>query len=117
MSETYIPRARYAVVAYFGRNASGNLRCYCVRCNDTAPLTDASKVYGDLTMPEPISLAVGHWGTDDTCEACEACGVTLLSLSQACQREHEEQQERFRRLPCVGLLEYGILGAIRCRVY
>lgn len=117
MTETYIPNARDAVVAYFGRNTQGNLRCYCVRCNDASPLTDASKVYGDLDGPEPVSLARGHWGSDDTCEMCEACYVPLLHLSRECQREHDEQQERFRRGPITHVVEMGMVGAIRCRVY
>jgi hypothetical protein len=115
--EEYIPSARDAVVAYFGRNARGNLRCYCVRCNDTDPLTDAHKVYGDCSAPEPTSLAVGHWGSDDTCEACEACGIALVALSKACQSEHDAQQARWARLPITHVVEMGMVGAVRCRIY
>ena len=117
VSETYIPNARDAVIAYFGRNHTGNLRCYCVRCNDAEPLTDASKVYGDLDQPEPLTNGRGSYGSWDTCDQCEVCWVSLLSLSQSCQQEHDEQQERFRRGPITHVIEMGMTGAIRCRVY
>lgn len=104
MSETYVPTPRDAVIAYFGRNEAGNLRCYCVRCNEAAPLTEPSKIYGDLSY--------------DTSDQCESCLASLLALSQACQREHDEQQARWARTsaPTV-LIEYGIPAAIQCRVY
>lgn len=117
MTEQYISNARDAVVAYFGRNPAGNLRCYCVRCNDAEPLSDAAKVYGDLDTPEPLSLAVGHWGTVDTCEACDACSVSLRELSRRCQAEHDEQQARWARAPITHVVEMGMLGMVRCRIY
>lgn len=117
MNEPYVPSARDAVVAYFGRNLSGNLRCYCVRCNDSEPLTDASKVYGDLDQPGPLTHGRGSYGSDDTCDQCEVCWVSLLELSQRCQVEHDEQQARFARGPITHVVEMGMVGAIRCRVY
>ncbi len=117
MSAEYIPSARDAVVAYFGQNSSGNLRCYCVRCNDESPLSDASRIYGDLSYPEPISLAVGHWGSEDSAEACDVCRVTLLSLSRQCQSEHDAQQAEWARGPITHVVECGIRGAVRCRIY
>ncbi len=117
MSEAYIPNARDAVIAYFGRNPAGNLRCYCVTCNDAEPLTDANKVYGDLNYAEPLAHGKGSYDSWDTCDQCEVCWVSLLSLSQSCQREHDEQQARFRRGPITYVVEMGMPGAIRCRVY
>ena len=111
MSETYIPSARDSVMGYFGRGAHGYWRQKCVCCNDAEPLTEAHKVYGDLYVSD------GPLGRMSETDACDVCGVTFLSLSQRCQREHDEQQARFARLPCVGLLEYGILAAPRCRIY
>lgn len=117
MSETYLPSARDSVIAYFGRNASGNLRCYCVRCHDTTPLTNASRVYGDLSYPEPRSLLVGSWGSEDTCESCDGCRVSLLSLSRQCQSEHDAQQAEWSRGAVTHLVEYGVPGTVRCRIY
>lgn len=110
--EKYIPSARDAVIAFFGRNAVGHLRCYCATCNDTAPLSNAAKVYGDLYV------ATGEVSRIDEGGECDACGVALLSLSQSCQREHDEQQTRWARMarPSV-LIEYGVPAFIRCRVY
>ena len=116
-NEVYIPNARDAVIAYFGRNASGNLRCYCVTCNDKSPLTDAHKVYGDLDFAEPLTNGRGSYDSWDTCDQCEVCWTSLLKLSQMCQREHDEQQARFARGPTLALVEYGVTAAIRCRVY
>ena len=117
MGEAYIPNARDAVVAYFGRNASGNLRCHCVRCNDAAPLTDANAVYGDLDQPEPLTNGRGSYGSWDTCDQCEVCWASLLELSRACQREHDEQQARWARGPVTDLVEYGTRTSPRCRIY
>jgi len=117
MSEQYIPNARDAVIAYFGRNQAGNLRCYCVRCNDSEPLTDAVKVYGDLDQPEPLTHGRGSYGSWDTCDQCEVCWTSLLELSRRCQAEHDEQQKRFARGPITHVVEMGMVGAIRCRVY
>ncbi len=117
MTERYIPTARDAVIAYFGRNPAGNLRCYCVMCNDAEPLAQASAVYGDPGASEPASLAVGHWGSADTCEACEACGVSLRALSRRCQEEHDAQQARWARGPITHVVEMGMVGAVRCRIY
>jgi hypothetical protein len=117
VSEEYTPNARDAVVAYFGRNASGNLRCHCVRCNDTSPLTDASKVYGDLDQPEPFAHGRGSYGGWDTCERCEVCWTSLLRLSQLCQQEHDDQQARWSRGPVHHVVEMGLVGQIRCRIY
>lgn len=111
MSETYIPNARDAVVAYFGRNARGNLRCYCVRCNDESPLTNASKIYGDLY----VALGDRDRAYDE--DRCDVCGVTLLQLSQMCQAEHDEQQARWARGPITDLVEYGVRTSPRCRIY
>lgn len=117
MSETYIPNARDAVIAYFGRNASGNLRCYCVRCNDESPLTDARPVYGDLNYPEPLAHGRGSYDSWDTCDQCEVCWTSLRSLSESCQREHDEQQARFARGPITHVVEMGMVGQVRCRIY
>lgn len=111
MSETYVPGARDAVVAYFGRDARRNLRCYCVRCNDAAPLTDASKVYGDLYVSE------GDVESMPDEDVCDACGVALLELSRMCQREHDEQQARWARKSITHVVEMGMVGDVRCRIY
>ncbi len=117
VTEAYIPNARDAVIAYFGRNADGNLRCHCVRCNDTSPLTDARKVYGDTNIPEPLTYGRGSYGNWDTCDQCEMCWTSLLALSQSCQREHDEQQARFARGPITHVIEMGMVSDIRCRIY
>jgi hypothetical protein len=111
--EQYIPNARDAVIAYFGRTSYGALRVHCVRCNEVSPLADASKVYGDLYVAEPAPV-----GQCDDGEECDMCRVRLLALSQACQQEHDEQQARWARVarPTV-MIEYGVPAAIRCRVY
>ena len=106
MSEPYIPNAREAVIAYFGRDTRGNLRCYCVTCNDASPLASAHKVYGDLIADET------HGN-----EACDGCGVELLKLSQLCQAEHDAQQAKWAKQPITALVEYGIAAFPRCRIY
>lgn len=117
MNEAYIPNARDAVVAYFGRNNAGNFRCYCVTCNDKSPLTDAAKIYGDCDQPEPMTYGRGSYGSDDTCDQCESCWTSLLSLSQRCQQEHNDQQARWARGPITHVVEMGMVGAVRCRIY
>lgn len=113
MTDEYIPSARNAIVAYFGRNAAGNLRTHCNSCIDKGHvLTDASKIHGDLYIP------TGDRSLAEEDECCEVCGVALLALSRSCQQEHDEQQARWARASRVDhLLEYGIAGAVRCRVY
>ena len=111
MSETYIPNARDAVIAYFGTTSWGAYRVRCVVCCDADPLANPAKVYGDLFVPS------GPENRAEDAETCEACGVSLLSLSQSCQREHDEQQARFARGPITHVVEMGMTGAIRCRVY
>jgi hypothetical protein len=103
--EEYIPSARDAVVGYFGRNSSGNLRSLCVRCNDATPLTDTSRIYGDLYV---------SGGPD---RSCDTCSVTFLSLSEQCQRDHDDQQSRWAKLPITHVVEMGMIGAVRCRIY
>ena len=115
--EKYIPSARDAVVAYFGRNTAGNLRCHCVRCCDEHPLTDASKVYGDTDQPEPMTHGRGSYGSWDTCDQCEVCWTSLRQLSRMCQAEHDEQQARWARGPITHVVEMGVPGMVRCRIY
>jgi hypothetical protein len=116
-NEQYIPRARDAVVAYFGRNTAGNLRVHCITCCDEHPLTDPRKVYGDLDQPGPLTHGRGSYGSDDTCDQCEVCWTSLLKLSQMCQAEHDEQQARWSKGPITHLVEYGVTAAPRCRIY
>lgn len=110
--EAYIPSARDATVAYAGWTPDRRYRCYCVRCHDDTPLTDAARVYGDLYVAEPSPL-----GSVDDGERCDRCDVALLDLSRQCQADHDAQQARFARQPVHALVEYGIPAAIRCRVY
>lgn len=118
--ETYTPSARDAVIAYFGRNAQGNLRQFCVRCNDVAPLTGDEcragphKIHGDLITDGDLTQRV------EDGEACDCYGVTFLQLSTMCQQEHDEQQARWSRKSKADsnvLIEYGVRALIRCRVY
>jgi len=108
----YIPNARDAVIAYCGWNEAGCYRAYCVTCHDKAALKDPRKIYGDLYVAE------GPLDRMDDGDKCDWCGVTFLSLSQRCQLEHDEQQRQWSRVsrPTV-LLEYGIPGDVRCRIY
>lgn len=112
--EPYIPNARDAVVAFCGWTDEGTYRAYCVTCHDKTPLKEheRGKIYGDLYVSE------GPLDRVDDGDRCDRCGVTFLSLSQRCQAEHDEQQRQWARYsrPTV-LIEYGIPGAIRCRVY
>lgn len=112
MTEEYIPGARNSIMGYFGAS-NGVLRQHCVTCNDKHPLT----AYGPPDrLTEPHRIYGEPYGTgDDGC--CDVCGVTFLSLSQRCQREHDEQQERFAKLPTHTLIEYGVHTMVRCRVY
>lgn len=114
--EEYIPSARDAIVGYFGRTASGVLRSYCVTCNDKLPLGGydghgPDRVYGDLYV------ASGRLDRMTEDGACDECGVTFLSLSESCQREHDEQQTRWARGPITHVVEMGMVGAVRCRIY
>src|SRR5262245_15594376 len=71
--EKYIPSARDAVVGYFGRNASGKLRAQCVTCNDKYPLTDTSRIYGDLYVSDGPDLGPGtidRMSADGNCDTC-----------------------------------------------
>ena len=111
MSAAYIPSARDAVIAYFGRNHLGFLRCYCVRCNDLTPLASADRIYGDLYVP------TGPDGRAEDSQECDACGVQLLDLSRACQAEHDAQQAEWARGPVTHVVEMGMVGAVRCRIY
>lgn len=105
--EKYIPSARDAVVGYFGRTSSGNLRAQCVTCNDKYPLTDTRPIYGDLYVSDGPSVD----------RSCDTCSVTFLALSEQCQREHDDQQARWARLPVTHVVEMGMVGAVRCRIY
>lgn len=117
--DAYIPNAHDATVGWFGRAASGSLRCYCITCNDKHPLasygpggtTGPDRIYGDLYV------ASGERNRVDEGEACDACGVTFLALSEMCQREHDEQQARWAREPVTALVEYGVRAGVRCRIY
>lgn len=117
-AESYIPNARDAVIARFGRTSYGLLRCYCNACHDADPLapesglTEPARVYGDLYV------AIGSESRMGDEECCASCGVSLLGLSQRCQADHDDQQARWARIarPTV-LLEYGLQSSIRCRVY
>ena len=111
MSASYIPSARDATIAYFGRNPHGFLRCYCVTCNDSSPLTDAHRVYGDLYVP------TGPNGRAEDGQECDACGVQLLDLSRRCQADHDAQQREWARGPVTHVVEMGMVGSVRCRIY
>jgi hypothetical protein len=115
--EKYIPSARDAVMGYFGRDPSGHLRQQCVTCCDAAPLTDSSRIYGDLYVSDGPDLGPGTIDLMNSDGACDMCGVTFLSLSEQCQREHDEQQSRWARLPVTHVVEMGMVGAVRCRIY
>jgi hypothetical protein len=122
--ELYIPAARDAVIAYFGRPAHGGagLRTHCNTCIAAGHAlhgydgrAEPDKVHGDL-------LTARSDGRDgdmlpDT-EACDVCDVLLSTISAQCQAEHDAQQARWARIarPTV-LIEYGIPAFIRCRVY
>jgi hypothetical protein len=108
---SYIPNASQATVGYFGRNHGGNLRAYCVKCNDTQQLAEAARIYGDLYV------ASGPLETMAPEDECDECGVTFLSLSQACQAEHEAQQAEWSRQPITHVVEMGMVGDVRCRIY
>lgn len=116
-AEEYIPSARDAIVGYFGRNSSRNLRSLCVTCNDRHPLTDTSRIYGDLYVSDGPDLGPGTIDRMSPDGRCDICGVTFLSLSEQCQREHDEQQARWSRLPVTHVVEMGMVGAVRCRIY
>jgi len=115
--EEYIPSARDAVVGYFGRNSSGNLRWQCVTCNDKHPLTDTSRIYGDLYVSGGPDLGPGSTDRIDDLRRCDTCSVTFLSLSEQCQRDHDDQQSRWAKLPVTHVVEMGMIGAVRCRIY
>jgi hypothetical protein len=93
-----------------------------VRCNDKEPLTGvrtgevASKIYGDLYVTNGGDLDQNRdpIGPDGR---CEVCGITFLALSESCQREHDEQQIRFSRIPVQYLDEMGMRAGVRCRIY
>lgn len=108
---SYIPSARDAVVGYFGRNPAGNLRAYCVCCNESEPLQDAARVYGDLYV------STGPLGSLEADEVCDGCGTAFLVLSEACQAEHDAQQAEWARGPLTHVVEMGMVGQVRCRVY
>lgn len=101
MSERYIPHACDAVIAYC--DATG--RVHCVACCDRLSLEMPAdhRVYGDI-----------H---DSTESNCDTCGQSLLSLSLSCEREHDEQQARFAKGPVTHLVEMGMIGMVRCRIY
>ncbi len=81
-------------------------------CCDTSPLTAPSKVYGDGFVGEPAEIGSAEE------EHCDLCDVSIAELGARCQREHEEQQDRWARESRVEWLdEYGVLAAVRCRVY
>ena len=106
MKDEYIPNARDATVGYFGRNAHGWFRSYCVCCNDAEPLTEATRIYG------------GKPGTGEVEGECDVCRVTFENLSERCQQEHDEQQARWARESRVEyVIEMGAVSGIRCRVY
>lgn len=117
-TEEYIPSARDATVGYFGRDSLGRCRAQCVTCCDTAPLTDTQRIYGDLYVSDCTGLtAVWPHCRANSDGACDACSVTFLSLSESCQREHDEQQARWARGPVTHVVEMGMVGAVRCRIY
>ena len=116
-TEQYIPSARDAVVGYFGRNSAGYCRSHCVQCNDKYPLTDTNRIYGDLYVSDGPDLGPGTIDRMTPDGQCDTCGVTFLSLSEQCQREHDEQQARWSQLPVTHVVEMGMLGAVRCRIY
>lgn len=111
MTETYIPSARDTIIAYHGRSPAGGWRTRCVTCMEIESLAHASPVYGDLYVPD------GPDGRVPEGEECEMCGSSLLAISRCAQDEHDAQQARFARLPVTHLVEYGIPGAVRCRIY
>jgi hypothetical protein len=111
MTEKYIPNARDQIIAYFGRNEAGNLRMYCTPCRSKHPLTDEHKVWGDRYV------STGDIDRADEGDRCDVCGITLAELSIDAQAQHDDQQERFRRCPITHVIEMGMVGAIRCRVY
>ena len=109
---TYIPSARDAVVARFGRSEAGCLRCFCVYCLDAGhTLTDVHDVYGDLYVP------TGPDGRADDDQTCDVCSLSLLTISQAFQRDHDAQQAAWARQPVTHVVEMGMVGAVRCRIY
>lgn len=101
MDSTKLSPANWSIVAYFGRNADGNLRCYCTRCNNTAPLSGARQVYGD-TNSEDI---------------CDYCGASLRQISVACQADYEARQGLWSRGAVTHVIEQGLAGALRCKVF
>lgn len=100
-ADKYIPNARDAVVGYCDK--LGYVRC--VTCCDRlgTEMRRGHEVYGDLV--------------DTTESACDSCGVTFLALSESCQREHDEQQAKWARGPITHVVEMGMVGAVRCRIY
>lgn len=119
MTEAYIPNARDATVGLFGRNSSGLLRAHCVTCNDRDPLqAEIQRIYGDLyvqdTGRENSPHGIDRMNSDGRCDLCK---VTFLSLSERCQAEHDDQQARWARLPVTHVVEMGMIGAVRCRIY
>jgi hypothetical protein len=101
--EQHIPPASGAVMGFFGRNESGYFRSKCVTCNDKAPLTDTSRIWGD------------RW--HDHGDACDVCGVSFFTLSVQCQAEHDAQQRRFASQANTMLNEYGIVSRALCRIF
>lgn len=99
--EQYIASARDSIIAYCDRLGY----VHCVTCCDKLNLTrDPSyRVYGDTY--------------DTSGSRCDHCYIPLASLSESCQREHDEQQDRWSRLPVTHVVEMGMVSAIRCRVY
>lgn len=103
--------AKDSVVGYVGHNARGLFRALCVCCNDQFPLTDTAQIYGDLYV------ASGPRDRMRVDEGCGACGATFAALSERCQSEYEAQQREFARSPVTHVVEMGMVGAVRCRVY
>lgn len=100
-TETYVPHARDAVVARTNRLGV----VACVTCLDRRP---------DPTLTEPV---YGDLHPTDPNEYCAGCGTTLLSLSESCEREHQEQQARWAKGPITHVIEMGVVGPVRCRIY
>jgi hypothetical protein len=118
-TEAYIPSARDATVGFYGHTGYGT-RARCVRCNDKNPLIDDAhrqRIYGDLYCSQAEYCDQWHIDRIEACCACEMCGATFLALSRQCQREHDEQQARWVRGPITHVVEMGMPGAVRCRIY
>jgi hypothetical protein len=116
-TEEYIPNARDATMGFYGQTGYG-YRARCVRCHDKHPLvSNVQRIYGDLYCSEAKECDAWHIDRVDAGYACELCGVTFQALSEQCQREHDEQQARWARLPVTHVVEMGMVGAVRCRIY